>query len=71
MEEKDVAHNFREFFVLSSDCKFSDCMHINEPNCAVKTAIDEGKVAPSRYENYLAILQEIEDQNYWEIQKDL
>jgi len=71
LEEKDVSHNFREFFHLSSDCKFSDCMHINEPNCAVKTAIEDGKVAPSRYENYLALLQEIEDQNYWEIQKDL
>ncbi len=71
LEEKDVAHNFREFFELSSNCKFSDCMHINEPDCAVKKAIEEGKVAPSRYENYLAVLQEIKDQNYWEIQKDL
>ncbi|MFT6782315.1 MAG: ribosome biogenesis GTPase [Saprospiraceae bacterium] len=71
LEKMDVAHNFREFFVLSKNCKFGDCMHINEPECAVKNAIDEGKVAPMRYENYLAVLQEIEDQNYWEIQKDL
>jgi ribosome biogenesis GTPase len=71
LEEMDVAHNFREFFMLSKDCKFGDCMHINEPECAVKTAIEEGKIAPMRYENYLAILKEIEDQNYWEIQKDL
>jgi ribosome biogenesis GTPase len=46
-------------------------MHINEPECAVKLAIEEGRVAPTRHENYLAVLQEIEDQNYWEIQKDL
>lgn len=71
LEKMDVAHNFREFFKLSANCKFGDCMHINEPNCAVKEAIDNGQVSPMRYDNYLAILQEIEDQNYWEIQKDL
>lgn len=71
LQEMDVAHNFREFFRLSSGCKYNNCMHRNEPNCAVKEAIEEGRVAPMRYENYLAILQEIEDQNYWEIQKDL
>jgi len=71
LEEMDVAHNFREFFQLSSDCKFGDCMHRNEPECAVKDALESGSVAHMRYENYLTILQEIEDQNYWEIQKDL
>lgn len=71
LEEMDVAHNFREFFTLSSGCKYNNCMHRNEPNCAVKEAIEDGRVAPMRYENYLAILQEIKDQNYWEIQKDL
>jgi len=71
LEEMDVAHNFREFFELSKNCKFGDCMHRNEPECAVKDALENGKIAPMRYENYLTILQEIEDQNYWEIQKDL
>lgn len=71
LEEMDVAHNFREFFQLSKECKFGDCMHRNEPDCGVKDAISQGRVAPMRYENYLTILQEIEDQNYWEIQKDL
>jgi len=71
LEEMDVAHNFREFFHLSQNCKYGDCMHRNEPNCAVKEALEEGKIAPMRYDNYLTILKEIEDQNYWEIQKDL
>lgn len=71
LEEMDVAHNFREFFQLSSQCKFGDCMHRNEPECAVKDAIEKGQVSTMRYDNYLAVLQEIEDQNYWEIQKDL
>jgi len=71
LEEMDVAHNFREFFELSKNCKFRDCMHINEPSCAVKEALEEERISSLRYDNYLAILKEIEDQNYWEIQTDL
>lgn len=71
LEEMDVAHNFREFFELSKDCKFGDCLHRNEPHCAVKKAIENEEISSMRYENYLAILDEIENQNYWEIQKDM
>ena len=71
LEEMDVAHNFREFFELSKDCKFGDCLHRNEPNCAVKKALENGEISAIRYENYLTILDEIENQNYWEIQKDM
>jgi len=70
LEEKDVAHNFREFFKLSENCKYSNCMHLEEPNCAVKEAIEDGRISSMRYENYTTILKEIEDQNYWEIQKE-
>jgi ribosome biogenesis GTPase len=65
-EVMDVAHNFREFFELSKDCKYPDCTHRNEPKCAVKQGIDTGLVSEFRYNNYLQILEEIEDQNYWE-----
>lgn len=71
LEEMDVAHNFREFFELSKECKFGDCLHRNEPKCAVKEALENEEISPIRYENYLTILEEIENQNYWEIQKDL
>jgi ribosome biogenesis GTPase len=71
LEEMDVAHNFREFFELSKNCKFGDCLHRNEPSCAVKEAIENEEISAIRYENYLAILDEIENQNYWEIQKDM
>lgn len=67
----DVAHNFKEFFALSSQCKFADCKHINEPKCAVKDAIERGDIAGFRYQNYLAIIDEIENQNYWEIHDDV
>ena len=71
LEPMDVAHNFREFFVVSKQCKFYDCTHRNEPHCAVKAAIEEGAISELRYANYLQILEEIEDQNYWERHKEL
>ncbi len=68
LQPLDVAHNFREFFQLSAQCRFGgQCLHRSEPGCAVKKAIEEGKVSELRYANYLAILDEIESQNYWEI----
>ncbi|MEP7267658.1 MAG: ribosome small subunit-dependent GTPase A [Saprospiraceae bacterium] len=63
----DVAHNFREFFLLAKNCKYGDCIHRNEPGCAVKADIGKGMVHTSRYETYLSILEEIESQNYWEL----
>ncbi len=66
LEVMDVAHNFREFFQQSAECRFSDCTHRNEPGCAVKEAIAEGEISELRYTNYLTILKEIEEQNYWE-----
>ncbi len=70
LEVMDVAHNFREFFRFSPNCKFSDCTHRNEPGCAVKEAIEDGDISELRYLNYLQILEEIEDQNYWERRTD-
>jgi len=66
LEVQDVAHNFKEFFVASSGCKFQDCTHQNEPKCAVKEGIESGEISELRYGNYLQIIEEIEDQNYWE-----
>jgi ribosome biogenesis GTPase len=64
----DVAHNFREFFEKSAECKFGgQCLHRTEPKCAVKAAIEAGEISELRYMNYLAILDDIENQNYWEI----
>lgn len=67
LEVQDVNHNFREMFAISEHCKFSNCLHRNEPKCAVKQAVEEGQISEYRYYNYLQILEEIEGQNYWEI----
>jgi ribosome biogenesis GTPase len=71
LEPMDVAHNFREFFDVSSGCRFPNCLHRDEPSCAVKSAIEQGKISILRYEHYLQILSEVDDQNYWERHKDL
>ena len=66
-EPMDVAHNFREFFYLSKDCRFgANCLHRDEPGCAVKEALADDEITPSRYDNYMALLDEVEDINYWE-----
>ncbi len=67
LEPQHVAHNFREIFEYSKNCKFGgSCLHRNEPKCAVKAAVAEGYITEFRYENYLYLLEEIEKQNYWE-----
>jgi ribosome biogenesis GTPase len=70
LEVMDVAHNFRELFDFSKSCKFGNCTHINEPGCAVKKGLEDNEIHPWRYANYLQIVEEIEDQNYWERHKD-
>ncbi len=70
LEPMDVAHNFREFFEYSEHCKFGgNCLHRNEPGCAVKAAVEAEELSILRYENYLTILEEVEEQNYWERHK--
>ncbi|HHU21458.1 MAG TPA: ribosome small subunit-dependent GTPase A [Acholeplasma sp.] len=59
--ETILAHSFKEFFVLSRNCRFATCLHINEPNCAVKEAVEKGKILKSRYENYLLLHEEIKE----------
>lgn len=71
LEVMDIAHNFREFFTLSKECKFADCTHRNEPHCAVKNALKERWISEHRYQNYLNLLSEVEDQNYWERHNDM
>lgn len=71
LDNLTVAHNFKEFFEHSENCKFrGSCLHRNEPGCAVKAAIEAGSISELRYINYLTILEEIENQNYWEINED-
>ncbi len=53
-----LAGYFPEMQSFSSNCKFKNCIHINEPKCGVLTAVDSGMIAKSRYKNYLSMLEE-------------
>ncbi len=57
-DAKQILNGFREFKELIGKCRFRNCQHINEPDCAVKIALDAGNIHPSRYENYLNLLPE-------------
>ncbi|NBL63824.1 ribosome small subunit-dependent GTPase A [Flavobacterium sp. NST-5] len=63
MEKDEVGDYFPEFFALKDQCKFNNCLHKEEPNCAVKEALDTNEIAWSRYRSYLQIL-EGEDEHY-------
>lgn len=55
-EQEQVSHYFPDIFQVSKGCKFNNCIHTNEKDCAVKDAIGSGGIAMSRYESYLSIL---------------
>ncbi|MBQ1785473.1 MAG: ribosome small subunit-dependent GTPase A [Turicibacter sp.] len=59
LEPIDLSQCFIEFYDLSEQCKFRGCLHENEPRCAVKAAVEENEIIPTRYENYLQFLTEI------------
>lgn len=62
-EEDEIGDFFPEIFALKHECKFNNCIHTNEPKCAVKNAVESGEIAISRYKSYLQLLAG-EDENY-------
>jgi ribosome biogenesis GTPase len=63
MEAAEMGDYFREFFSIKDACKFNNCLHLEEPKCAVKAAVESGEIAASRYKSYVQMLAE-EDQHY-------
>jgi len=55
-KKEEISHYFPEMLKLLSGCKFNNCVHTHEPNCAVKDALEKGIIAESRYLNYLSIV---------------
>ena len=56
LTETEIRNGFKEFKALSDECRFRDCKHISEPNCAVKDALEKGEININRYHSYLNIL---------------
>ncbi len=64
MDKSELCHYFPEMRGLADQCKFHNCKHINEPGCAIKKAVEEGKIWESRYYNYLSVYEDDEGENY-------
>lgn len=64
MQREEVGHYFREIFEVGRTCRYSDCVHIDEPGCAVCEAVKKGEIAFSRYESYLSMLEDITETKY-------
>lgn len=64
MAREEVGHYFREIFRTSADCRFSNCTHTNEPGCAVVDAVEQDRIALSRYESYLSLLGDCSETKY-------
>ena len=62
--KQELSHYFPEMRVLINDCQFNNCMHTNEPGCAVKEAVEEGTIHMDRYISYCNILDKIEEKSY-------
>ena len=65
IEEKELKDYFREFAEYEGTCRFQGCIHINEPECAVKAAVSNGRISEERYLNYKRIYEEIKDRRKW------
>ena len=66
MEPEELTSYFREIFHFSKDCKFSNCTHTHEPGCAVSKALEDHYIAQSRYQSYLGMLEDKDENKYRE-----
>ncbi|MCB9071947.1 MAG: ribosome small subunit-dependent GTPase A, partial [Prevotellaceae bacterium] len=64
MGEEEIGHFFIDIFEVSKQCRFKNCSHRHEPGCAVLQAVSEHRIATSRYESYLSILDDITEGKY-------
>lgn len=62
IEKEDLRYCFPEFEKYEGTCKFNGCVHVNEPGCSVKAAVDSGDISMQRYDSYIRIYNEIKEQ---------
>jgi ribosome biogenesis GTPase / thiamine phosphate phosphatase len=62
--KQELAHYFPEMRQLMQQCRYNNCMHINEPGCAIKQAVNDDAIHPDRYVSYLSILDSIQENKY-------
>lgn len=60
VEKEEIQHYFPEIFDAGRDCKFHNCLHINEPKCKVIDEVERGEIHPTRYSTYLKLMEEVD-----------
>ena len=65
MDKYEIGDYFPELFKLKENCRFNNCIHINEPGCAVLKALENNELAPTRYESYFNMINGLEDENHY------
>ena len=66
MEPEEISSYFKEIFRFSKDCRFNNCTHTHEPGCAVLKAVEDHYIAASRYQSYLSMLNDKDENKYRE-----
>lgn len=66
MEPEEICGYFKEIFAFSKDCRFNNCTHTHEPGCAVLKAVEEHYISASRYQSYLSMLEDKDENKYRE-----
>ena len=64
MDKYEIGHYFKEIFETSKQCKYTNCLHLQEPDCAVLKAVDESRISISRYNGYLSIMDDMTEGKY-------
>jgi len=64
LEKEHLGHYFPEIRAVMEACRFNNCLHLNEPGCAVRNALQAGQIAQQRYRNYVAMVEEENDDPY-------
>lgn len=64
MKKEEVGHYFKEIFRYSADCRFNNCTHTHEPHCAVREAVERHDISESRYNSYLSMLEDENEDKY-------
>ncbi len=64
IEKQEVSHYFPEMRQRLNDCQFNNCLHVDEPSCAIKDAVEKGEISADRYVSYINILGSIEEKSY-------
>ncbi len=64
ISKQEISHYFPEMRVRINDCQFNNCLHVNEPGCAIKEAVANGEISEDRYVSYVSIMESIEEKSY-------